>query len=92
MLRLNLLLLALAVACGLGVVSSQHEARKLFVELEGEREATRRIEVEWGRLQLEQSALAMHSRVEMLASQFLRMQTPPASRVRLVDPRGGPQP
>lgn len=92
MLRLNLALLIVAVACALGVVASQHQARKLFVALENEREIARQIDIQWGRLQLEQSTWAMHSRVEKLASQFLRMQTPPASRVRVVDPRIGQRP
>ena len=33
MTRVNLLLLALVVACALGVITSQHRARKAFVEL-----------------------------------------------------------
>ena len=92
MLRLNLALLIVAVACALGVVASQHQARKLFVALENEREIARQIDIQWGRLQLEQSTWAMHSRVEKLASQFLRMQTPPTSRVRVIDPRIGQRP
>ena len=34
MLRLNLLLLAALAACALGLVTSQHQARKLYVELQ----------------------------------------------------------
>ena len=33
MVRLNLLLLAILIACALSLVSSQHKARKLYVEL-----------------------------------------------------------
>jgi len=55
MVRLNLLLLAALAACALGLVTSQHQARKLYVELQKEQEAAKQIEVEWGQLQLEQS-------------------------------------
>ena len=39
MAKLNLLLLAVLVACALGLVTSQHKARKLFSELEREQTA-----------------------------------------------------
>ena len=32
--RLNLALLAIVIACALGLITAQHQARKLFVELE----------------------------------------------------------
>jgi cell division protein FtsL len=86
--RLNLLLLCLAIACALGVVSSQHKARKLFVELQKELELARQMEVEWGQLQLEQSTWAMPTRVEKVASQQLQMQLPRAEKIQFV--RMGP--
>ncbi len=66
--RFNLMLAVIAVLCALGVVTSQHHARKLFVELEHEQEVTRSLEVEWGQLQLEQSTWAKHARIEKLAA------------------------
>lgn len=84
MARLNLLLLCLAIACALGVVSSQHKARKLFVELQKELELARQMEVEWGQLQLEQSTWAMPTRVEKVASQQLQMQLPRAEKIQFV--------
>lgn len=86
MTRLNLLLTFILVACALSVVTSQHNARKLFVELEKEHELARQLAVEWGQLQLEQSTWAMHARVEKIASRQLRMRVPDASRVRIVLP------
>jgi cell division protein FtsL len=82
--RLNLLLLALLTACALGLVTSQHKARKLFVELEEEQERARSLEVEYGQLQLEASTWAMHTRVERIASRALRMRTPEAKRIQMV--------
>ena len=86
MTRLNLLLTLILIACALSVVTSQHNARKLFVELEREQELARQLAVEWGQLQLEQSTWAMHARVEKIASGQLRMRVPDASRVRIVLP------
>ena len=84
--RLNLALFAVLVACALAVVTSQHKARKLYVELQKEQEFAKQLEVEWGQLQLEQSTWAMHARVEKIASGQLKMRVPPASRVQVVAP------
>jgi len=86
MARLNLVLLGILVVCALLVVTSQHKARKLYVELQKEQELARQIEVEWGQLQLEQSTWAMHSRIEKIASGQLMMHVPPPSRVQVVPP------
>ena len=88
MVRLNLLLLAALAACALALVTSQHQARKLYVELQKEQETARQLEVEWGQLQLEQSTWATHARVEKLAVQSLGMRVPPASRIQVVPPAG----
>ena len=88
MVRLNLLLLAALAACALALVTSQHQARKLYVELQKEQETARQLEVEWGQLQLEQSTWATHARVEKLAVQSLGMRVPPASRTQVVPPAG----
>lgn len=82
--KLNLLLLCLAIACALGVVTSQHKARKLFVELQKEQELARQMEVEWGQLQLEQSTWAMPTRVEKIAAQQLQMQLPKGDKVQFI--------
>jgi cell division protein FtsL len=84
MVRLNLLLLALLTVCALGLVTSQHKARKLFVELEEQQERARSLEVEYGQLQLEASTWAMHTRVERIATRALRMHTPEAKRIQIV--------
>jgi cell division protein FtsL len=79
--RVNTFLILILVACALSVVTSQHKARKLFVELEKEQELARQLAVEWGQLQLEQSTWAMHTRIEKIATGQLHMQVPDASRV-----------
>jgi cell division protein FtsL len=84
--RINLLLLLVLTACALGLVTSQHQARKLFAELEREQERAKQLDVEWGQLQLEQSTWAMHARVEKLARERLRMSVPDAKRTQVVLP------
>ena len=86
MLRLNLILLATLVVCALSVVTSQHTARKLYVELQKEQELTKRLEDEWTQLQLEQSTWAMHARIEKIASARLMMRAPASSRTQVVAP------
>jgi cell division protein FtsL len=86
MTRLNLALLGILVACALMLVTSQHQARKLYVELQKEQELARQLEVEWGQLQLEQSTWAMHARIEKIAARNLGMRVPAASRVQIVPP------
>lgn len=82
--RQHLLLLLLVIVCALGVVTSQHKARKLFVELHKEKDRAQQMEVEWGQLQLEQSTWAMPVRVEKIASQKLQMQVPKSGQVQFV--------
>ena len=82
--RLDVALVSIAVICAIGVVSGQHRARKLFVELEREQEVARNLDIEWGQLQLEQSTWAMHSRVEKLAANRLQMHAPPPAKVQVV--------
>ena len=77
--------LALGVTA-ITVVSTKHEARSLFIQvqgLNGERDA---LEIEWGQLKLEQSAWATHGRVEQTARVGLRMVIPRPDEVRIVKP------
>jgi cell division protein FtsL len=81
--KLNLLLLAVLVACALGLVTSQHKARKLFTDLEREHNRARELDVEYGRLQLEASTWGLHTRVERIATGVLGMRPADARRTRL---------
>lgn len=84
MFKLNIVLMLLIIVCALGVVTSQHMARKLFMALEKEKETERKLDVEWGRLQLEQSTLVMHGRIERIAREQLNMQVPSATSIQIV--------
>jgi cell division protein FtsL len=88
------LLLVAVVLCALSVVTSQHKARKLFIELQKEKELAQRMDVEWGQLQLEQSTWATPARVEEVAVKKLQMQLPKNGQVQFirVRPNGGANP
>ena len=85
MTRVNLVLLGILVVCALSLVTSRHDARRLFVELEREQAKSRQFETEYNQLQLEQSTWGMPARVEKIARENLRMQLPAAARVEVVD-------
>ncbi|HTP48681.1 MAG TPA: cell division protein FtsL [Casimicrobiaceae bacterium] len=84
MVRLNLLLLAALIACSLSLITSRHQARELFVELERQQGQSRAYEIEYGQLQLEQSTWAAPERVERLARERLKMQIPGPGRIQVV--------
>ncbi len=88
MTRVNVLLLCVLVVCALSLVTSRHQARKLFVELDREQMKAHGYETEYGQLQLEQSTWSMPVRVEKIAREQLRMQLPGPGRVEVV-PAGG---
>jgi cell division protein FtsL len=88
------LLLVAVVLCALSVVTSQHKARKLFIELQQEKKQAQKMDVEWGQLQLEQSTWATPARVEQVAVKKLHMQLPKNGQVQFikVKPNGGTKP
>jgi cell division protein FtsL len=84
MTRLNFILFAILIVCALALVTSQHRARKLYVELQQALELEKKYEREWSQLQLEQSTWSIHARIESIAAQQLRMRAPTAARTQLV--------
>jgi len=86
MARANFILILVALACALSTVSSNHRARKLFTELEAAQKRMRDLDVEWGQLQLEQSTLAAHVRVEKAAREKLGMKPPAPGQIISVEP------
>jgi cell division protein FtsL len=90
MTRVNLVLLAVLVTCALATVTSNHQARKLFIELDRARAEQKRIDVEWRQLQLEQSTWAKHALIEGIATRSLAMRAPDARRLQFVNPAPAP--
>ena len=80
-------LLWLAVlASAAGAIYCEHRARQLFIELEALNGQRDNLQIEWGQLQLEQSAWSSHAFVERVASARLHMATPPPQDIRVVSP------
>jgi cell division protein FtsL len=75
-----------ALGSAAGAIYSKHRARELFVSLERLNNQRDNLEVEWGQLQLEQSAWSTHAFVERVASTKLKMATPPPKDIELVSP------
>ncbi len=92
MTRLNFILFAALIMTALGTVTAQHKSRKLYVELQQQQDRAKQYDVEWGQLQLEQSTWAMHSRIEQVASQKLRMEVPDNKRIQVVRPGSANKP
>jgi cell division protein FtsL len=69
-----------------GIVYLKHQARARFVELERLSAERDRLNIEWGRLQLEQSAWSSYGFVEQVASRQLKMTLPSATDVKIVQP------
>jgi cell division protein FtsL len=84
MTKINLILFGVLILVALGVVTAQHKARKLYIELENQEALASGYQTELGQLQLEQSTWAMHSRLEEYAQQKLRMQVPDVKRIQVI--------
>jgi len=87
----NLWIIGMALWCGVllsatGAIYSRHRARELFVELESLHRQRDNLDIEWGRLQLEQSSWSTHAFVERVASTRLKMAIPDPARIQVVQP------
>ena len=69
-----------------GAIWCKHRARTLFVQLETLNARRDNLEIEWGQLQLEQSAWSTHAFVERVASNKLRMAMPPPKEIEIIAP------
>jgi len=68
------------------VIYARHKARDLFVRLERVNAERDSLDMEWGRLQLEQSYWSSNAFVERVANAKLRMNLPQTRDVRIVRP------
>jgi cell division protein FtsL len=74
------------LASAAAAIYCKHTARGLFVKLEQLTAERDRLQIEWGQLQLEQSAWSTHAFVERVASTKLKMNIPPPASVHIVQP------
>lgn len=77
-------LAAAVLVSSLASVYAKHKSRKLFVELQVLVAERDRLEMDWGRLQIEQSTQSNPARVEQLARERLSMRTPTREDMKLV--------
>lgn len=75
-LGLILLLAVAVVVSSVWVIKAKHQSRQLFVQLEALNRERDRLQIDWGRLQLEQSTWATHPRIESLALERLNLSSP----------------
>ena len=75
-----------ALGSAAGAIWCKHRSREMFVELESLNARRDNLEIEWGQLQLEQSAWSTHAFVERVASTKLRMAMPPAKEIEIIAP------
>jgi cell division protein FtsL len=74
------------LASAAGAIYCKHRARELFIQLEALNARRDNLEIEWGQLQLEQSAWSTHAFVERVASTRLHMAMPPPKDIEIIAP------
>jgi len=75
-----------ALSSAAGAIYCKHRSREMFVELEQLNGRRDNLEIEWGQLQLEQSAWSTQAFVERVASTKLHMEMPPPKEIEIVAP------
>jgi len=71
-----LLLAACVTASGLWIVEVEHHSRQLFIQGEELNREQDQLQIDWGRLQIEQSTWATHPRIESLARERMHLTVP----------------
>lgn len=79
-------LIAAVLASAVAAVYAKHQNRKLFAELQSLTVARDELEMDWSRLQMEQSTWSTHARVEQLAREQMHMRNPAPDEVKMVQP------
>ena len=84
--RFCIILTLLLVLCALSTVNAQFQARRLFVELDRSQAHARQLDIEWAQLQLDQSTLGKHARIEANARRDLKMVLLTSARTQYLSP------
>ena len=85
-LAMLVVLAAFAVASAVGVVYARHESRRLFIEVTGLEAERDELNIDFGRLQLEQATWAETGRIEQIARGKLGMVFPAPQQTQVVRP------
>jgi cell division protein FtsL len=83
---LVLVLLAANVIAAIGVVHARHQHRQLFVQLTRLAHERDELDIDFGRLQLEQATWAESNRIDQVARARLGMKFPEAGEIVVVRP------
>jgi len=83
---LLVVLIVCTVASAIGVIYARHRHRLLFVELSRLERARDELNIEFGRLQLEQATVAEANRIDQIARARLGMKFPEADDIVVVRP------
>ena len=78
------ILIVANVLSAIGVVFARHEHRQLFIALSGLEKARDELNIEFGRLQLEQATWAESNRIDQVARERLGMKFPEAGDIVVV--------
>lgn len=79
-----MILFAAVIVVSVAVVQTRHESRQLFAQLQGQQMERDALNIEWGKLLLEEGAWSQHRRIEQMARQRLDMNTPESASIRVV--------
>ncbi len=86
-LRLALAVLIIAnIVTAIGVVNARHQHRQLFVQLTRLERARDELNVDFGRLQLEQATWAEANRIDQIARSKLGMKFPESADIVVIRP------
>jgi cell division protein FtsL len=83
---LLVIVIVASIATAIGVVYARHQHRVLFVQLNKLDRERDELNIEFGRLQLEQATVAESTRVEQIARDRLGMQSPESGDVVVIRP------
>lgn len=82
----QVVLMALVVASGIGVVYARHLHRQAYIDLSSLERQRDELNIEFGRLQLEQATWSETNRIEQVATERLGMRFPEAGEMRVLQP------
>ncbi|MBT8143205.1 MAG: cell division protein FtsL [Gammaproteobacteria bacterium] len=80
----TVILAAAVLVAAIAVVDSRHQARKLFAELQQLQKERDELDIDWGRLRLEQSTYATYGLIETTAREELQMKVPSPEEIVIV--------
>lgn len=82
--RRLIFLIAVVIVASIAVIQTRHESRQRFAQLQMHQAERDALNVEWGKLLLEEGAWSQHRRIEIMARNRLGMNTPEAADIRVV--------